>query len=184
MQLCFTSGTTLRPKLVMHSKVTYPVEHLSTMYWIGLRPGDIHCNISSPGWAKHAWSCFFVPWNAEATAFVPNQSGYQQDDGTISPLEGAFHRTGDVMSRDGSGYYNFVGRGDDVFKASDYRICPFDLECALIEHPMVGECAVVPSPDSIRSAFPKTFVTLQSGVVTFWGQVKCICEMLDLPWSF
>ena len=76
MQLYFTSGTTSKPKLVMHTHVTYPVGHLSTMYWIGLQPGDIHCNISSPGWAKHAWSCFFAPWNAEATVFVPNQSRF------------------------------------------------------------------------------------------------------------
>ena len=294
MQLYFTSGTTSKPKLVMHSHVTYPVGHLSTMYWIGLRPGDIHCNISSPGWAKHAWSCFFAPWNAEATVFVPNQSrfnakglletitaasvttfcapptvwrilvthqladyktklrevvsageplnpeiidhvqrvwgltvrdgygqtettavagtspaqlvkpaslgrplpgfdlvlldandretnegelcvtldprplglmpGYQEDDGTISPLEGAVHRTGDVMSRDADGYLTFIGRSDDVFKASDYRISPFELESALIEHPKVVECAVVPSPDPIRSAVPKAFVILQSGV--------------------
>jgi len=294
MQLYFTSGTTSKPKLVMHSHVTYPVGHLSTMYWIGVRPGDIHCNISSPGWAKHAWSCFFAPWNAEATVFVPNQSrfnakglletitaarvttfcapptvwrilvthqladykiklrelvsageplnpeiidhvqgvwgltirdgygqtestavagnspaqlvkpaslgrplpgfelvlldansretnegelcvtldprplglmpGYQDDDGTISPLEGKVHRTGDVMSRDADGYLTFVGRGDDVFKASDYRISPFELESALIEHPKVVECAVVPSPDPIRSALPKAFVILQSGV--------------------
>ncbi len=270
MQLYFTSGTTSKPKLVMHSQVTYPVGHLSTMYWIGLQPGDIHCNISSPGWAKHAWSCFFAPWNAEATVFVPNQPrfnakglleaittarvttfcapptvwrilvthqladyktklrevvsageplnpeiidhvqrvwgltvrdgygqtestavagnspaqlvkpasvgrplpgfdlvlldaneretnegelcvtldprplglmpGYQEDDGTISPLEGKVHRTGDIMSRDADGYLTFVGRGDDVFKASDYRISPFELESALIEHPEVVEC--------------------------------------------
>jgi acetyl-CoA synthetase len=294
MQLYFTSGTTSKPKLVMHSHVTYPVGHLSTMYWIGLRPGDIHCNISSPGWAKHAWSCFFAPWNAEATVFIPNQTrfnakglletitaasvttfcapptvwrilvtqqladyktklrevvsageplnpeiidhvqgvwgltvrdgygqtestavagtspaqlvkpaslgrplpgfqlvlldandretsegelcvtldprplglmpGYQEDDGTISPLDGRVHRTGDVMSRDANGYLTFVGRGDDVFKASDYRISPFELESALIEHPEVVECAVVPSPDPIRSALPKAFVILQSGV--------------------
>jgi acetyl-CoA synthetase len=294
MQLYFTSGTTSKPKLVMHSHVTYPIGHLSTMYWIGLRPGDIHCNISSPGWAKHAWSCFFAPWNAEATVFVPNQSrfnakglletiaaagvttfcapptvwrilvtqqladyktklrevvsageplnpeivahvqdvwgltirdgygqtestavagnspaqllkpaslgrplpgfklalldvdsretnegelcvtldprplglmpGYQEDDGTISPLEGKVHRTGDVMSRDAEGYLTFVGRADDVFKASDYRISPFELESALIEHPKVVECAVVPSPDPIRSAVPKAFIILQSGV--------------------
>jgi acetyl-CoA synthetase len=294
MQLYFTSGTTSKPKLVMHSHVTYPVGHLSTMYWIGLRPGDIHCNISSPGWAKHAWSCFFAPWNAEATVFVPNQSrfnakklletitaagvttfcapptvwrilvthqladyktklrevvsageplnpeivdhvqgvwgltirdgygqtestavagnspaqlvrpaslgrplpgfelvllnpddretnegelcvrldprplglmpGYQGEDGKIFPLEGKVHRTGDVMSRDADGYLTFVGRGDDVFKASDYRISPFELESALIEHPMVVECAVVPSPDPIRSAVPKAFIILQSEV--------------------
>jgi acetyl-CoA synthetase len=294
MQLYFTSGTTSKPKLVMQSHVTYPIGHLSTMYWIGLQPGDIHCNISSPGWAKHAWSCFFAPWNAEATVFVPNQSrfnaqklleaitragvttfcapptvwrilvterladyktrlhevvsageplnpeiidhvqtvwgltirdgygqtessavagnspgqlvtpgslgralpgfelllldandretqegelcltldprplglmpGYQEDDGTVSPLAGEVHRTGDVMSRDAKGYLTFIGRADDVFKASDYRISPFELESALIEHPEVVECAVVPSPDPIRSAVPKAFVTLQSGV--------------------
>lgn len=294
MEVYFTSGTTAKPKLVMHSHVTYPVGHLSTMYWIGLEPGDIHCNISSPGWAKHAWSCFFAPWNAEATVFVPNQSrfnakgllesitaagvttfcapptvwrilvtqqladyktklreavsageplnpeiidhvqrvwgltvrdgygqtessavvgtsprqrvkpgslgrpfpgfelglldadhretnegelcvmldprplglmaGYQEDDGTISPLEGKVHRTGDVMSRDADGYFTFVGRADDVFKVSDYRISPFELESALIEHPEVVECAVVPSPDPIRSALPKAFIILQSDV--------------------
>ena len=76
MQLYFTSGTTSKPKLVIHSQVTYPIGHLSTMYWIGLQPGDIHCNVSSPGWAKHAWSSCFAPWNAEATVFVPNQSRF------------------------------------------------------------------------------------------------------------
>ena len=64
--LYFTSGTTATPKLVLHSHQSYPVGHLSTMYWLGLRPGDVHLNISSPGWAKHAWSCFFSPWNAQA----------------------------------------------------------------------------------------------------------------------
>ena len=64
--LYFTSGTTARPKLVAHTQVSYPVGHLSTMYWLGLRPGDVHLNLSSPGWAKHAWSSFFAPWNAQA----------------------------------------------------------------------------------------------------------------------
>src|SRR5246127_2506948 len=73
MLLYFTSGTTAKPKLVRHSQRSYPVGHLSTMYWIGLKPGDVHLNISSPGWAKHAWSCFFAPWNAGATVFVVNQ---------------------------------------------------------------------------------------------------------------
>src|ERR1700730_531838 len=71
--LYFTSGTTATPKLVLHSHQSYPVGHLSTMYWLGLRPGDIHLNISSPGWAKHAWSCFFSPWIAQATIFIVNQ---------------------------------------------------------------------------------------------------------------
>ncbi len=293
MQLYFTSGTTAKPKLVIHTHVTYPVGHLSTMYWIGLRPGDVHCNISSPGWAKHAWSSFFGPWNAEATVFVPNQSrfnakamleaiaranvttlcapptvwrmlvtlplenyktklrevvsageplnpeiinqvqavwgltirdgygqtestavagnspgqrlkpaslgrplpgfklvlldthgqetnegelcveldprptglmpGYQADDGSISQFEGKMHRTGDLMSVDADGYLTFVGRSDDVFKASDYRISPFELESALIEHFDVVECGVVPSPDPIRSAVPKAFIILRPG---------------------
>ncbi len=293
MQLYFTSGTTSKPKLVMHSHTSYPVGHLSTMYWIGLKPGDIHCNLSSPGWAKHAWSCFFAPWNAEATAFVLNQSrfnarnlldtitgcgvttfcapptvwrmlitekladwkvrlrevasageplnpevieqvrqawgltirdgygqtettaqvgnppgqklkigsmgrplpgyrlalinaegkeaeegelclrldpppqglmpGYLGDDGKAIPIEGPVYRTGDVVQRDAEGYLTFVGRADDVFKASDYRISPFEVESALIEHPDVVECAVVPSPDPIRMAVVKAFITLRAG---------------------
>ncbi|WP_306323849.1 MULTISPECIES: AMP-binding protein [unclassified Streptomyces] len=63
----FTSGTTSKPKMVEHTHVSYPVGHLSGMYWNGLLPGDVHLNISAPGWAKHAWSSLFVPWNAEAT---------------------------------------------------------------------------------------------------------------------
>ena len=70
--LYFTSGTTAQPKLVEHTHLSYPVGHLSTMYWIGLRPGDVHLNVSSPGWAKHAWSCFFAPWNAGATVALFN----------------------------------------------------------------------------------------------------------------
>jgi len=73
MLLYFTSGTTSRPKLVEHSHQSYPVGHLITMYWIGLQPGDMHLNISSPGWAKHAYSCLFAPWNAGATVFIANQ---------------------------------------------------------------------------------------------------------------
>jgi acetyl-CoA synthetase len=71
--LYFTSGTTSKPKLVLHSHQSYPVGFLTAMYWIGLRPGDIHFNISSPGWAKHAYSCFVAPWNAGATVFMLNQ---------------------------------------------------------------------------------------------------------------
>ena len=294
MQLYFTSGTTSKPKLVMQTHITYPVGHLSTMYWIGLRPGDVHCNISSPGWAKHAWSCLFAPWNAEATVFVPNQArfngaklleaitraqvttlcapptvwrmlvterlaeyktclrelvsageplnpeiinhvqevwgitiregygqtetsclagntpgqpvkppalgkplpgfrlalrdangqpttegelcvlldpapiglmpGYLNDQGEISTFVAGGHHTGDVMSRDADGNLTFVGRADDVFKASDYRISPFELESALIEHDDIVECAVVPAPDAIRLAVPKAFIALRPGV--------------------
>ena len=74
--LYFTSGTTAKPKLVLHSQASYPVGHLSTMYWLGLRPGDVHLNIASPGWAKHAWSSFFAPWNAGAAILVPTAARF------------------------------------------------------------------------------------------------------------
>lgn len=74
--LYFTSGTTSKPKLVEHTHQSYPVGHLSTLYWIGLQPGDVHWNISSPGWAKHAWSCVFAPWNAQACVFVYNYARF------------------------------------------------------------------------------------------------------------
>jgi acetyl-CoA synthetase len=295
MLLYFTSGTTAKPKLVRHSQRSYPVGGLSTMYWLGLQPGDVHLNISSPGWAKHAWSCFFAPWNAGATVFVVNQSrfdakgllatigrcgvttlcapptvwrlfiqeklatfnlslrevcgageplnpevidqvrtawgltirdgygqtettalagnspgqkvkvgsmgrplpgyrvvitdadghatkegevslslgadrpaglmqGYQADDGSLSGAEGELYRSGDVVFVDDEGYLTFVGRSDDVFKSSDYRISPFELESILLEHESVAEAAVVPSPDPIRLAVPKAYVLLVSGV--------------------
>jgi len=293
--LYFTSGTTARPKLVEHTHVSYPVGSLSTMYWIGLQPGDVHLNISSPGWAKHAWSNVFAPWNAEATVFLYNYArfnaralleqivragvttfcapptvwrmliqedlgawqvplrevvgageplnpevitqvqrawgltirdgygqtettaqvgnspgqpvkpgsmgrplpgyrvelldplggepagegeicldlsprplglmvGYRDDDArTAEVMRGGYYHTGDVASRDADGYISYVGRTDDVFKASDYRISPFELESVLIEHEAVAEAAVVPAPDPIRLAVPKAYVTLVSG---------------------
>ncbi len=292
--LYFTSGTTARPKLVLHTHQSYPVGHLSTMYWIGVQPGDVHLNISAPGWAKHAWSSFFAPWNAGATILAHNQprfsapalldlivqsrvttfcapptvwrlmiqenlvawkvclreavgageplnpeviskveqawgvtirdgygqtettlqignppgapvvpgamgrpmpgyrvalldaagnpaeegeialdlavrplalmAGYQREDGGIAPLTGDFYRTGDVARRAPDGNFIYVGRADDVFKAADYRISPFELESALIEHDFVVEAAVVPSPDKMRLAVPKAFIVLAAGV--------------------
>jgi acetyl-CoA synthetase len=79
--LYFTSGTTSKPKLVLHSHQSYPVGHLSTMHWIGLQPGDLHWNISSPDWAKHVWSCFFAPWNAGATMFIYKLRALRPDTG-------------------------------------------------------------------------------------------------------
>lgn len=291
--LYFTSGTTSKPKMVLHSHQSYPVGHLSTMYWIGLQPGDLHLNISSPGWAKHAWSCFFAPWNAGACVFIHNverfsakgvlavlqaypitslcapptvwrmliqedlaavraqlslrelvgageplnpeileqvynawglwlRDGFGQsettaivgntpgqhlkpgsmgrplpgyrlqlldadgqlaDEGEVAlPLDPAplglmlgyadapektadamrdgYYRTGDTAQRDSDGYVTFVGRADDVFKCSDYRISPFELESALIEHPAVVEVAVVPSPDPLRLNVPKAYLII------------------------
>src|SRR5438874_1830584 len=292
--LYFTSGTTAKPKLVRHSQRSYSVGHLSTMFWLGLQPGDVHLNISSPGWAKHAWSCFFAPWNAGATVFVVNQprfdakallatvgrcgvttlcapptvwrlfiqerladfkvslrevcgageplnpevidqvkaawgltirdgygqtettalagnspgqkvkvgsmgrplpgyrvqitdvdghvtkegevtlllgaerpaglmQGYQGEDGRLSGANGERYRSGDVVFADADGYLTFVGRSDDVFKSSDYRISPFELESILLEHESVAEAAVVPTPDPIRLALPKAYVLLAAG---------------------
>jgi acetyl-CoA synthetase len=293
--LYFTSGTTSKPKLVLHTHASYPVGHLTTMYWLGLTPGDIHLNISSPGWAKHSWSCVFAPWNAGACVFIYNaarfdakgllatvarcavttlcapptvwrlliqedlaahrgrlalrelasageplnpevieqvraawgitiRDGYGQTETTAilgnppgQPLktgsmgrplpgfnvvlldvngspadegevclaldppptglmagyedgaeattramrDGRYH-TGDTAMRDAEGYVTFVGRADDVFKASDYRISPFELESALLEHEAVTEVAIVPSPDPLRLAVPKAFVTVSA----------------------
>ena len=294
LQLYFTSGTTSKPKLVEHSHTSYPIGHLSTMYWLGLKPGDVHCNLSSPGWAKHAWSCFFAPWNAEATVFVLQQKrfdarglldalqdhgitsfcapptvwrllakenisawkmklrevasageplnpevieqvrrawgltirdgygqtettaqignspgqplrpgsmgrplpgyriqvldveGHQATEGELclrlesAPLGltpghrdehrsslstvGPVYRTGDIVSVDRDGFVTFVGRADDIFKSSDYRISPFELESALVEHPAVVECAVIPFPDLVRTSVPKAVVVLRPGV--------------------
>jgi len=82
---------------------------------------------------------------------------------TAEVMRGGYYRTGDVATRDADGYLTFVGRADDVFKASDYRISPFELESALLEHEAVTEVAVVPSPDPVRLAVPKAFVTLAKG---------------------
>src|SRR6185312_6281339 len=89
--------------------------------------------------------------------------GYQGDDGALAPLAGPVYRTGDVAVRDRDGYLTYVGRADDVFKSSDYRISPFELESVLIEHAAVAEAAVVPSPDPIRLAVPKAFIALAPG---------------------
>lgn len=293
--LYFTSGTTSKAKMVAHSHVSYPVGHLSTMYWMGLTPGDVHLNVASPGWAKHAWSNIFTPWIAESCVFLYNYSrfdanalmetmdrvgvtsfcapptvwrmliqadlshlktppkialgageplnpevidrvkqewdvlirdGYGQTETTLQvgnspdqelkygsmgkvlpgydvvlidpatgeegnegeiclrldprPLgltsgywsneektaeafEGGVYHTGDVAERDENGYITYVGRADDVFKASDYRLSPFELESVLIEHEAVAEAAVVPSPDPVRLAVPKAYVVVAGG---------------------
>jgi len=291
----FTSGTTSKPKMVVHSQTSYPVGHLTTMYWLGLRPGDVHLAISSPGWGKHAWSCFFSPWIAEATVFIYNYSrfdpaalahqlhraavstfcapptvwrmliqadvgakpaslreilsageplnpevisqiqrawgltirdGYGQTETTaivgnvpgsrllagsmgqplpgvavvlVDPVtgerteegeicldlstlavnlmsgyhgdtvrsaevlrDGYFH-TGDVATRDENGYLTFIGRTDDIFKSSDYKVSPFEVESVLIEHPAVMEAAVVPAPDDTRLNIAKAYVALAAG---------------------
>ncbi|MEU8969389.1 AMP-binding protein [Streptomyces monashensis] len=309
LMLYFTSGTTARPKLVEHTHTSYPIGHLATMYWIGLKPGDVHLNISSPGWAKHAWSNLFAPWNAEATVFIHNytrfdaarlmaemdrhgvtsfcapptvwrmliqadlgqlrtpprevvaageplnpevieqvrrawnvtirdgfgqtetavqvsnspgqilktgsmgrpspgyrvelldpvsgapgaaegeialdlaerpvglMTGYHGDpDRTAEAMAGGYYRTGDIAARDADGYLTYVGRADDVFKASDYKISPFELESALLEHEAVAEAAVVPAPDELRLAVPKAYVVLAEGYEPGPDTAKAVFE--------
>jgi acetyl-CoA synthetase len=89
--------------------------------------------------------------------------GYQQEDGSVRPIEGDYHRTGDLAVRGPDGHLTFVGRADDVFKSSDYRLSPFEIESALLEHAAVVEVAVAPSPDPQRLVVPKAFVTLAAG---------------------
>ena len=93
-----------------------------------------------------------------------SHGGYQGDqERNAEAMRGDAYHTGDVASRDGDGYITYMGRTDDVFKASDYRISPFELESVLIEHPAVAEAAVVPSPDATRLAVPKAYVALAAG---------------------
>jgi acetyl-CoA synthetase len=277
------------------------------MYWIGLRAGDVHLNLSSPGWAKHAWSCFFAPWNAgativayqyerfsarglldvlvrvgvttfcapptvwrmliqeplaewrtairelvgageplnpevieqvqqawgitlrdgfgqtETTAQVGNPPGIPLKPGSMGrplpgydvvllnadgqpaeegelclplanrpvglmtgylgdgdrhaeAMRGGYYHTGDVARRDGDGYITYVGRADDVFKSSDYRISPFELESLLLEHPAVAEAAVVPSPDSLRLSVPKAYIVLSADTTPDAAVARSIFE--------
>jgi 4-hydroxybutyrate---CoA ligase (AMP-forming) len=298
----FTSGTTGLPKRVGHSAVSYPIGHISTAVMIGMRPGDVHHNLSAPGWAKWAWSSFFAPfavggtvagfdfkalvpktylefvskykvntfcapptaWRAfvgvdlsqikfdalrssvsageplnpeviqkwkrftgteirdfygqtESTAMIGNAPWMEgkmrfgsfgmpsfmydialaDDSGNeiTSPGEtghivvrtdrwrgmglfqeyigdpkkmgqvfmGNYYYTGDRAQMDEDGYWWFVGRADDVIKSSDYRVGPFEVESALIEHPGVAEAAVVGSPDPERYQLVKGYVILAQG---------------------
>ena len=93
-------------------------------------------------------------------------AGYIDDpERTAKVMEGGCYHTGDIASRDADGYYTYVGRDDDVFKSSDYRISPFELESALIEHPAIAEAAVVPAPDAIRWNVPKAYITLSPACI-------------------
>lgn len=299
--LCFfTSGTTGMAKRVAHTASSYPIGHMSTANIMGIRPGDIHNNLSAPGWAKWAWSSFFGPFNVGATvtgfhftkldvdkylggvakfkvntfcapptawrAFILADLGkydfsslresvsageplnpeiistwqkytkseirdfYGQTESTamignppwtkgkIVPgsfgrpsflydvaivsdegkevteanevghiavrldrwrakglfgeyignpekiadvFRGDYYYTGDRGVIDEKGNWWFVGRTDDVIKSSDYRIGPFEVESALVEHPAVAEAAVVGSPDPRRWQLVKGFVILK-----------------------
>ncbi|MDR2049130.1 MAG: AMP-binding protein, partial [Treponema sp.] len=90
--------------------------------------------------------------------------GYWKDDGiTRASWHDGSYRTGDMAWRDADGYYWFVGRNDDVIKCSGYRIGPFEVESALMEHPSVLECAVTAVPDPTRGQVVKATVVLARG---------------------
>jgi len=76
-------------------------------------------------------------------------------------FQGGWYLTGDRALRDADGYYWFVGRADDVIKSAGYRIGPFEVESALIEHPAVIEAAVVGKPDPVRGQIVKAYVVLR-----------------------
>jgi acetyl-CoA synthetase len=102
-----------------------------------------------------------IDLNARPLALM---NGYADDpDKTAEVMREGFYHTGDVGIRDTDGYITYVGRADDVFKASGYRISPFELESVLIEHPSIAEAAVVPSPDPVRGFVPKAYVMLAPG---------------------
>jgi acetyl-CoA synthetase len=94
---------------------------------------------------------------------TPLMQGYVDDTGALQVPQGGVYRTGDVALRNDDGSLTYVGRADDVFKSSGYRISPFELESVLVEHAAVAEAAVVPSPDPVRTALPKAFVALAEG---------------------
>jgi acetyl-CoA synthetase len=103
--------------------------------------------------------------------------GYAGDaERNAEAMAGGHYHTGDVASRDSDGYITYVGRADDVFKASDYRISPFELESVLIEHPAVAEAAIVPSPDPVRLAVPKAYVVLAAGYEPTEETARAILE--------
>lgn len=90
-------------------------------------------------------------------------AGYYDDpEKTAESRVGGYHHTGDIAQRDADGYLTYIGRADDVFKASDYKISPFELESVLLEHDLVVEAAVIPSPDPTRLAVPKAYVCLRA----------------------
>jgi acetyl-CoA synthetase len=91
-------------------------------------------------------------------------------------MRDGYYHTGDVANRDADGYITYVGRTDDVFKSSDYRISPFELESVLIEHPAVAEAAVVPSPDPMRLSVPKAFIILAAGHAPDAATARSIIE--------
>lgn len=105
-----------------------------------------------------------LPVGPDVARPVGLMKGYANNpDATAHAMRDGHYRTSDIALRRDDGYFVYIGRADDVFKSSDYRLSPFELESVLIEHEAIAEAAVVPSPDPVRLSVPKTFVTLRAG---------------------
>lgn len=103
--------------------------------------------------------------------------GYYRDKDTTDRVwHDGWYYTGDMAWKDEDGYHWFVGRADDLIKSSGYRIGPFEVESALIQHPAVLECAITSVPDDIRGAIVKATVVLAQG---FTGSDALVLELQD-----
>jgi len=98
----------------------------------------------------------------DGTSYGLLKSYYRDEAKTASVWEGGVYHTGDTAYRDEDGYYWYVGRTDDVIKASGYRIGPFEVESVLMEHPAVLECAVTGAPDPVRGQVVRATIVLTS----------------------
>jgi acetyl-CoA synthetase/medium-chain acyl-CoA synthetase len=112
---------------------------------------------------------------------------WQNPDENAARFKGDWYLTGDVAKRDADGYYWFVGRADDVIKSAGYRIGPFEVESALVEHPAVVEAAVVGKPDATRGAIVKAFVVLRKGHVAsdaLAAELQEHCKQVTAPYKY
>jgi acyl-coenzyme A synthetase/AMP-(fatty) acid ligase len=167
MLLYFTSGTVAYPKMVLHTQASYGIGHtITARYWQDLKPGDVHWTISDTGWAKAAGGKLFGQWTIGATV-VQMEMGKPTPDLILSAIARhgvtTFCAPPTIPWRDADGYLWFVGRDDDVITSAAYRIGPFEVESALIEHTAVAEAAVVGKPDAQRTEIVTAFVVLTAG---------------------
>lgn len=99
-----------------------------------------------------------------STVYCGLVSSYKGDEERTKLLRGGkYYHTGDLAVKDSNGYFWFVGRKDDIIKSSGYRIGPFEVESALMEHPSVLECAITGAPDPIRGQVVKATIVLAKG---------------------
>ncbi len=112
---------------------------------------------------------------------------YKNDDETRASRRGEWYLTGDRAQKDADGYFWFVGRADDVISSGAYRIGPFEVESALLEHPAVLESAVVGSPDADRGNIVKAFVVLRAGYAAsdaLARELKDHCKRVTAPYKY